>query len=177
MEPFLIALLVHAAIGGADVVFNHELIAKVPSRPNAGLEQCLHSGRELVFATLFVALAWFQWHGLAALLIALLLLAELVISGIDSVIEFDTRTLPVPERVLHYLLFLNMGVVVTLVGQALLSWWPLPTQVLAVSHGWPSWMLTLLAAVAFGWSVRDALNVLARRKRGQARAAPAPAST
>ena len=173
MEPFLVALLVHAAIGGADVVLNHELIAKVPSRPNAGLEQCLHAGRELAFAAIFVALAWFQWHGLAALLIALVLLTELVISGIDTVIEFDTRILPVPERMLHYLLFMNTGVVLTLVGQALLAWWPLPTQVVPVSHGWPSWALTVLAAIALGWSVRDGRNVLARHRQLRVRPARA----
>lgn len=174
MEPFLVALLVHAAIGGADVVLNHELIAKIPSRPNAGLEQCLHAGRELAFAAIFVALAWVQWHGLAALLIALALLTELAISDVDTIIEFDTRTLPVPERVLHYFRFMNTGVVLTLVGQTLLVWWPLPTQVVPASHGWPSWALTVLLAIALAWSVRDARNVLARRRQLRVRPASAP---
>lgn len=175
MEPFLIALLAHAASGGTDVVLNHQLIAKIPSRPNAGAEQCLHCARELVFAAIFVALAWFEWHGVAALLIAGLLLTELLISGVDTVIEFDTRTLPVPERVLHYFLFINLGVVITLVGQALLAWGALPTQLLPVTYSWPSWALTVLAAIALAWSVRDGLNVQERRKRGRAQAHPAPA--
>ena len=164
MAPYIAALLVHAVIGGTDVVVNHELIAKIPSRPNARPEQCLHSARELVFAILFVALAWYEWHGWTALAIAALLLAELLISTIDTVIEVDTRVLPVSERVLHVLLFVNMGVVVTLVGQALLAWWPLPTGIVRASHGAPGIALSVLALVALGWSARDALSVLRPRR-------------
>ena len=172
MEPYIAALLVHAAIGATDVVLNHELIAKIPSLPNAGPEQCLHGARELVFSGLFLALAWFEWHGLAALAIAALLLAELAISTVDTVIEVDTRVLPVTERVLHVALFVNMGVVLALVGQALLGWWPLPAQVLRAEHGVAAWVLSVLALAALAWSVRDGLNAL-RRKRPPARAAPA----
>ncbi|MES2319929.1 MAG: hypothetical protein V4631_20810 [Pseudomonadota bacterium] len=163
MEPYLLALLVHGVIGGADVVLNHELIAKIPSRPNAGPEQWLHSARELVFGIIFLALAWYQWHGVAALAIGALLLAELVISTVDTVIEVDTRVLPVSERILHVFLFVNMGVVVTLVGQALLAWTRLPTGLVAAGHGAPAWVLSVLALVALGWSVRDGLNALQRR--------------
>lgn len=172
MEPFIAALLVHAIIGGIDVLLNHELIAKIPSLPNAGPEQCLHSARELVFGALFLALAWFEWHGTAALAIAALLLAELLISTVDTVIEVDTRVLPVTERVLHVALFVNMGVVLALVGQALLAWWPLPTQVLRAEHGAAAWMLSAMALAALAWSVRDGLNAL-KRKRPPARSAPA----
>ena len=156
MAPYLLALIAHGVIGGTDVVLNHELIARLPARPNAGPEQCLHSARELIFATVFLALAWFEWHGMAALAIAGLLLAELAISTVDTVIEVDTRILPVSERVLHVVLFVNMGVVVTLVGQALLAWWSMPTRVLPASHGAAAWMLSALALGALGWSVRDA---------------------
>ena len=172
MEPFIAALLVHAVIGGIDVVLNHELIAKIPSLPNAGPEQILHSARELVFGALFLALAWFEWHGTTALAIAALLLAELFISTVDTVIEVDTRVLPVTERVLHVALFVNMGVVLVLVGQALLAWWPLPAQVLRADHGMAAWVLSALALAALAWSVRDGLNAL-KRKRPPARMAPA----
>ena len=163
MEPFIIALLVHAAIGGGDVLFNHELIAKIPSRPNAGPEEVLHSLRELVFAVLFVALSWWQWHGAAALFIAGLLLVEVLVSAVDVVVEVDTRVLPITERVAHVLLFINLGVVLTLVGQSLLAWGALPTQVVPATYGWASWVLSGLAAIAFGWSIRDGLNAMARR--------------
>jgi hypothetical protein len=164
MAPYIAALLVHAVIGGVDVILNHELIARIPARPNAGPEQVLHSARELLFSAIFVALAWWEWHGVAALAIGALLAAELVVSTIDTVVEVDTRILPVTERVLHVFLFVNMGIVLTLVGQALLRWWQLPTAVVPASHGAPAWVLSVLAAIALGWSVRDGVNALGRRR-------------
>ncbi|HEY0065393.1 MAG TPA: hypothetical protein VGC21_24970 [Telluria sp.] len=159
MAPFIIALLAHGVIGGTDVVLNHELIARLPSQASARTEQVLHSARELAFAILFVALAWFEWHGAAALLIAAILLAETLVSTVDMVVEIDTRILPRSERVLHVLLFTNFGIVLVLVGQALLGWWDLPTAVVRTDHGLASWVLSVMAAASLGWSVRDALSV------------------
>lgn len=169
MEPFVIALIAHGVIGGADVIVNHELVARIPAQPNAGPEQRLHSARELVFAAIFIALAWFEWHGLAALAIAALLLAEMTISTIDTVLEFDTRKLPVSERIAHVLLFVNFGIVLALLGQTLLGWMQLPTGVEAADHGIASWVLSLLALASLAWSVRDGLNAL---RRPRAKAAP-----
>ncbi len=163
MEPFIVALIAHGLIGGADVIVNHELIARIPARPNSGPEQRLHSARELIFALLFFGLAWFAWHGAAALVIAALLAAELTVTTIDAVIELDTRVLPVTERVAHVLLLVNFGIVIALLGQALLAWGKLPTGLAAADHGALSWVLTVLAALALGWSIRDALSVVRRK--------------
>ncbi len=167
MEPFVIALLAHGVIGGVDVLLNHELIARVPSLPHARLEQALHSCREWIFATLFFATAWFGWHGMAALFIGALVLAELVVSVVDMVVEPDTRSLPVPERILHVLLFVNLGIIASLLGQQLLAWAALPTAVMRLDHGWASWALSALGALALGWSVRDGLSA-ARPRAGPA---------
>jgi hypothetical protein len=163
-EAFLIALIVHGIIGGGDVIINHELIARIPSLPNAATEQRLHSARELAFGILFPALAWYEWHGAAALAIALILVVETCISMADMVVEVDTRILPVTERVAHVLLFTNYGIVLALVGQLLWSWWALPTAVLRTDHGLASWILSAMALTSLGWSVRDGLNVLARKR-------------
>jgi hypothetical protein len=63
-------------------------------------------------------------------------------------------------------LFMNLGGVSVLVVWALLDWWELPTGVTRADHGWGSWVLTAMAALALGWGVRDGLNVL-QRSRGQ----------
>lgn len=162
MEPFIIALIVHGCIGGADVIFNHEIIARIPSLPNSGPEEVLHSARELLFAVLFFSLAWFEWHGAAALFIAAIIAAELIVSTVDQVIELDTRLMPVTERVAHVCLFVNMGIVVTLVGQELLRWFALPMQLRPVDYGMASWVLSVLAVLALAWSVRDGVNAMGR---------------
>ena len=159
VAPYLIALLVHGVVGGFDVLVNHELLGKAPRLANSRPEQRLHSARELVFAAIFSALAWYEWHGLLAAVIVLLFVAEVFISTLDTVLEFAIRTLPVPERVAHVVLFINLGVIMTLVGQHLLVWAAQPTALVAVHHGAASWMLSALAGGALLWSVRDALNV------------------
>jgi hypothetical protein len=158
--------MLQGVIGGVDVFLNHELLARLPQRADTGTEEGLHSAREFVFMALFLSLAWFEWHGVLVLWIAALLLCEVVISSVDVVVEGNTRILPVPERVLHVFLFMNLGVVIVLVVWALLDWWELPTGVTRVDYGWGSWVLTAMAALALGWGVRDGLNVL-QRSRGQ----------
>ena len=162
MQPFVIGLIAHGLIGGADVIFNHELVARIPAQPNSSTEQCLHSARELIFGLLFGALAWFEWHGLTALAIVMLLIAEFAVSTIDTIIELDTRVLPVTERIAHVLLFINFGIVIALLGQVLLGWAALPTALVAADYGAASRILSALAVLAVGWSVRDAVNVVLR---------------
>ena len=162
MEPFILALIAHGLIGGADVIVNHEAIARVPAQPNTGPEQLLHSARELIFALLFLGLAWFAWHGAAAFIIAALLLTELAVSTIDTVIEPDVRVLPVTERVAHVLLFVNAGIILGLLGPVLLAWSALPTQLAAADYGAASWVLSALALLALCWSIRDAASATRR---------------
>lgn len=166
--PFLIALLAHGVIGGSDVILNHEVIARLPQRRGAGPEQRLHSARELAFAAIFFALAWFEWRGLFAWAIVGLFMAELCISTIDTVLEFDTRVLPVTERVMHVMLFINFGIVLALLAPALTGWMQLADGVVRVDYGWASWVLSAMAVVSLGWSLRDGLRArqLIRNKRG-----------
>lgn len=160
VPPFLFALLAHGVIGGIDVILNHEVIARLPARRSAGAitEQRLHSLRELAFALIFLALAWFEWRGLLAWAIAALMLAELCISTLDTVLEFDTRVLPVTERVMHVMLFVNFGIVLALLAPALAEWMRQPDGLRQINYGWASWLLSAMALLSLGWSVRDALR-------------------
>lgn len=164
MAPFVYALIVHGVIGGIDVVLNHELIARLPAKPNAGPEQQLHSARELLFAAIFGSLAWFEWHGQFAWWIVALFVGELLVSTRDALLEADIRILPPTERVAHVFLFVNLGVVMTLLGQSLLAWHALPNAVVRVEYGWASWVLSALAAGSLAWAVRDGVNVLQRTR-------------
>jgi hypothetical protein len=168
VEPLFLALIVHGLIGGADVIVNHELIAKLPSRPGVRAELILHSMRELLFAILFLALAWLEWHGAAALFIAALVLLELAVSLVDTVIEPALRLLPPGERVLHFFLFVNIGIIIALLGPILLQWWVAPTQLRRADYGVASVVLTALALLAMGWSMRDALSAWRQTGHGAA---------
>jgi hypothetical protein len=163
---FVYALILHGVLGGIDVILNHELLARLPQRADTGEEEALHSAREILFTFAFASLAWFEWHGALVWWIAALLLGEVLVSMRDVVVEGDIRILPVPERILHLFLFMNLGVLVSLLGLALRDWSALATGVERVNYGWASWALSGLAVVALGWAVRDGGNVV-KRLRGQ----------
>jgi hypothetical protein len=164
---FVYALMLHCVLAGADVIINHELLARLPSQPYAGPEERMHSAREFIFAATLASLAWFEWHGQLVWWIAALFLGEVLVSTRDVVIEGDSRVLPAPERIMHLYLFINLGVLLVLVGAALLDWRALPTGLAAVDYGWASWGLSAMAAVSLAWGVRDGLNVLHRLRTGE----------
>lgn len=160
MPPYVYALMAHGVIGALDVFINHEWLARLPSRRECVAEERLHSAREFLFAALFASLAWFEWHGTLVWWIVALFAGELLVSARDVVVEGDVRQLPASERFLHLFLFMNLGVMYTLTGQALLGWHAQPTGLAPVDHGWASWVLTAMALGALGWALRDGLAAL-----------------
>jgi len=174
MTAYLLALAAHGVIGGLDVLVNHELLARLPRQPGAAPEQRLHSARELVFAALFFSMAWFAWHGWWALAIAALYVAELVISTADTVLELESRVLPVTERIAHVALFVNLGVMIGLLGPVWVGWLAMPSAVVRADHGAIGWVLSAMGTGALAWSMRDALSAraLSAEWRGQRTAVP-----
>jgi phosphatidylglycerophosphate synthase len=155
---YVLALVLHGAIGGLDVFVNHEWLARLPSRRDAAVEEKLHSARELLFCLAFLSLGWFEWHGAAVWWIVLLYAGEVLVSAVDVLVEGEIRVLPRPERVLHLFLFMNLGALIVLVGQTLLGWSALPTAIVPVDHGWASRVLTVMGIGALVWAVRDGLK-------------------
>jgi phosphatidylglycerophosphate synthase len=149
------ALLLHGVLGALDTFLNHELLAKLPARRDAAEEEGLHAAREFIFACLFASIAWFAWHGALVWWIAALLLGEVIVTARDVVVEGERRVLPVSERVLHLLLFMNLGALVVLGGFTLAEWHVGEMMLIRVDHGWASWVLTAMAAGALTWAVRD----------------------
>jgi hypothetical protein len=155
VPPYIYVLLLHGVLGFLDIVVNHELLAKLPKRSDAAPEEALHAARETIFASLFACLAWYEWHGAWVWWIAALLLCEIVVSARDVIVEGDTRILPPSEQVVHLLLFISLGVLITLVAYALVWWHGAPTAVVRVDYGWASWALTAMSVLSFVWAVRD----------------------
>jgi hypothetical protein len=160
VPPYVYALMAHGVIGFLDVLINHELLSTLPARPECLAEERLHSAREFLFAALFASLAWAEWHGEFVWWIVALLAGELLVAACDVVVEGNVRQLPASERFLHLFLFVNLGILYTLSGQALIGWHALPDGLAPVDHGWASWVLTAMALGALGWALRDALAAL-----------------
>lgn len=158
LETWLPVLLVaQGAIGGVDTLLNHEFIERLPQRPQARTEIGLHSIRETIYGLLFGGLAWFEWHGAAALFIAALVLGEVVVTACDEYVENRTRVMPQNERVLHVFLTLNLGAIIALLVPTLAAWSAQSTALVPTGHGMLSWILSVFALIGFTWSLRDLL--------------------
>ena len=164
---WLTALLVLQGVMGAlDTIVNHELVERLARRPEARRELALHSGREAVYAALFLGLGWFAWLGALAFVIGALLIAEVAITVSDELVENRIRVLPQNERALHVFLTLNFGALVALLVPVLVGWAANPTELAPSYSGWMSWALGALGVASAGWSVRDL--IASRRLRLQA---------
>jgi uncharacterized protein (TIGR01777 family) len=153
-------LTIQTLLGALDTVWNHEMCERLPARRSARHELALHAAREFIYGLLFLALAWREWHGAWAALIACGLLLELAVTIADFVVEDRTRRLPAFERVLHTVLTLMFGVLLMAIAPVLLEWWRLPDDVVAADYGRFSVALAVFAAGMFAWGLRDALAAL-----------------
>jgi len=153
-------LTVQTLLGALDTLWNHEIVEKLPGRRGARHELAAHALRAFAYAGLFLALAWREWHGAWALLVAGVLLFETVVTLVDFVIEDRTRRLGAFERVLHTVLTLLFGVVLTALAPVLLAWFALPTAVVETSHGGFSVLFSGFAAGMAAWGIRDGIAAL-----------------
>jgi hypothetical protein len=152
-----LVLLVQGVMGGVDTLVNHEFIERLPKRPEARPEIGLHAMREAIYAVLLGGLGWFAWHGAAALVIGALVVAQILVDATDEFVENRIRVLPQNERVLHFFLTLNLGILAAVLVPVLSAWHDRPTAIVGADHGWMSWALLGLSAAAAEWSLLDFL--------------------
>jgi len=163
MSVAFMLMTLQALLGGIDNLWHHEITERLPARRGAAAELSLHARRELLYGLLFLGLAWFRWQGYWTLLIATVLLLEIAVTLADFLVEDRTRRLPPLERMLHTLLALNYGATLAVLAPPLLAWSRLPSGVQPTAHFF-SWPFTVFAIGLIGWSLRNALAVLALRR-------------
>src|SRR5436190_1912325 len=92
MTKVLWILAIQGALGGFDTIYYHEWRAKLPAGGRAmHPELKLHAARDFIYATIFATLPWFAWQGLWAIVLTILLLAEIIITLADFIVEDRVR--------------------------------------------------------------------------------------
>jgi hypothetical protein len=161
MQPIdagIAILVLHGLLGGFDTLYNHEWVAQLPRRPQAARELRLHAGRSAAYVLIFGGLAWFEWHGVMVVVLALLVLGEFGLTLVDSVVEDRTREVAATERVVHMVLGVTTGAWAGFVFYTGFSdWWSRPTALVATAYGAISWVLTFFAIAVALSAARDAL--------------------
>jgi uncharacterized protein len=165
-----VLLTLQVLLGGFDNLWHHELQAKLPQRPPARRELRLHAVREAIYAVVFIGLAWCEWHGGWAIVLALLLVVECGVTLADFLEEDRSRQLPALERALHTLLTIGYGLFLGLFAPRLIEWAMQPSALVFSPHGLWSWWFTLAGLGVLAWSVR---NLRAARSLAAVEMAPA----
>jgi uncharacterized protein (TIGR01777 family) len=165
MHLMLPLLAIQIALGAFDNLWHHEIAERLPARRSARAELAMHSLRELCYALLFTGLAWWDWRGAWTFALAAILVAEIVATLADFVIEDATRRLPRLERLLHTVLAINFGALLATFAPTLVEWSRLPTAIVAVERGPWSWFLTACGALVLAWSARNGLAAVRHFRR------------
>src|SRR6185295_14859185 len=92
MSLVLWLLAVQGLIGAFDTIYYHEYRARLPARgPLAAAELRLHAGRDFLYGVLFLSLPWIEWLGAWCAVLAGVVVAEIVLTLWDFVVEIAVR--------------------------------------------------------------------------------------
>jgi uncharacterized protein len=170
-SPLLWVLItVQIAMGAFDTFYHHEITERLAWRPSQRHELRLHGVRNMLYALLFLTLGWLEVHGVWAMIVIVVLVAELVITLLDFVEEDMSRKLPASERINHTLLALNYGAILVLLMPILIEWAARPIEIEPVSYG--LWSI-LAAASATGVALFGLRDLAASKRLARLSSAPA----
>ncbi len=174
MNAVFAILCFQVIMGACDTFWHHELVARLSQRTSAAKELQLHALREAIYGSMFLGLAWFEWHGVFAIALGLLVLLELCITLADFLEEDRSRKLPPTERVLHTVLAVSFGIFAAQFASILWQWSRLATGLQCVDYGWTSLLFSVYAVGLCSWSAKDAVAAHRLRQRAQRPAPSAP---
>lgn len=156
-------LAVLGVIGAFDTIYYHEWRARLPARGKAvASELKLHAARDFFYAVLFGALPWLAFRGWWVLVLAGVLIAEIVLTMADFIVEATERKpfgdVYAGERVTHNTMGIVYGAMTAFLLPTMWQWWHEPAGLGWAQHPVPvelSWALTLMAAGVLASGVRD----------------------
>src|SRR5262245_23170507 len=142
MATVLWLLVVQGLIGAFDTLYYHEWRARLPAwGPKAAAELKLHACRDFLYAVIFGTLPWVACQGLWAVVLAVVRLAEVVLTMADFVVEIAVRKplgdVYAGERVTHAVMGILYGAMLVSMLPVLWDWWSLPTALVVVPAGVP----------------------------------------
>jgi len=155
MSIALWLLAVQGAIGAFDTLYYHEWRARLPARGSgAAAELKLHAARDVFYWVLFTTLPWFAWTGVWTLVLAAVLVAEIVLTLTDFVVEIAVRKpfgdVYAGERVTHAIMGILYGAMVAKLIPVMLAWSQRPTALLFEPAAVPSLLAAALTLMGGG---------------------------
>ena len=162
-ERSALAVAIQGVIGAFDTLYYHEWRARLPARgAQSAPELKLHAARDFFYAVLFGTLPWLAWHGGWALVLAGVLVAEIVLTLTDFVVEITARKalgdVYGGERITHAVMGILYGAMIASLIPVLMTWWSLPGALVLEAPAAPMplrWGLGVMAVGVFLSGLRD----------------------
>jgi hypothetical protein len=159
-------LMIQACLGAFDTLYYHEYKLKLPHGDHTGIELKLHASRDFAYAIVIGSLGWATWNGWLAWVLFALLIAEICITISDFIEEDKIRKLPAGERAMHEIMGIVYGGFLAYLLPEMYVWSSLPAGFGPKYHGFPAWVLTVIAVGVFGSGVRDLISSLRKVTQG-----------
>ncbi|MFN8524005.1 MAG: hypothetical protein U0821_12980 [Chloroflexota bacterium] len=156
-------LAAQGVVGAFDTFYFHEWRARLPAGgAQTAPELKLHAWRSFLYAVIFGTLPWLEWHGLWTLGLLAVLIAEIVFTMWDFVIEIVVRK-PLGdvyggERITHAFMGITYGAMLAFLVPVMWGWWLQPTALIPVPATGLSplhWSLLVMAAGVATSGARD----------------------
>jgi hypothetical protein len=156
-------LAIQGAIGAFDTLYYHEWRARLPARgAQCASELRLHAARDFLYAVLFGSLPWLMWRGAWAWALVGVLVAEILLTLTDFVVESRVRKplgdVYAGERVTHAVMGILYGVMIASLIPMLIEWQRQPSGLASAASDIPDvlrWALTVMAVGVFVSGIRD----------------------
>jgi hypothetical protein len=156
-------LAIQGVIGAFDTLYYHEWRARLPARgAQCASELKLHAARDFFYAVLFGALPWLAWHGRWVWVLVSVLIAEILLTLRDFVVEAVVRKplgdVYAGERVTHAVMGILYGAMIASLIPVLIAWSRLPAALVLAPPDVPDglrWGLVIMAAGVFLSGLRD----------------------
>ena len=155
MRTAIWLLLLQASLGAFDTLYYHEYRLKLPHGHHTRTELRLHAARDFAYAIIIGSLGFETRQGAITWVLLALLLAEIVITLWDFIEEDKIRRLPPGERAMHAVMGIVYGAFLAFLVPQMMEWSTLATGFGPSYHGFPAWMLLMLAIGVFVSGVRD----------------------
>jgi hypothetical protein len=148
-------LAIQGVIGAFDTLYYHEWRAQLPARGRrAASELKLHAARDFFYGVLFGTLPWLAWQGAWVLALAAVLVAEIILTLTDFIVEIAVRKdlgdVYGGERVTHALMGILYGAMIAKLIPTLIDWWRLPTALVGSAAAVPGALVVALLVMAAG---------------------------
>jgi hypothetical protein len=166
MTTALWLLAIQGIIGAFDTLYYHEWRARLAAGGSGTAPELkLHAARDFLYAALFGALPWLEWRGLWAVVLAAILLAEIILTSADFVVERRVRK-PLGdvyggERVTHAVMGIIYGATLANLLPVLLRWLHLPTALAPTETAASEPLRSSLAVMAIGVFLSGARDLYA----------------